>query len=83
MNRLMIYTLGEYKKFISPFIKKMGFECIYKQTCSEYCIECFRKYNFFTAVIRCGWRILSCNPINGYLKIKGLEKDKNLYNKKC
>lgn len=67
MKTFIANAIYQYQKIISPIIKKTGLRCLYKTTCSEYCLECFRKYNFFEAFLRCGWRIASCNPINAYL----------------
>ncbi|MDO5648980.1 MAG: membrane protein insertion efficiency factor YidD [Gallicola sp.] len=70
MNRIFIFFIEFYRKYISPML---GFgKCKYTPTCSEYSIEAFRKYSFPKALILSIWRILRCNPFSkgGYDPLK-------------
>ncbi|HEY1041722.1 MAG TPA: membrane protein insertion efficiency factor YidD [Candidatus Paceibacterota bacterium] len=39
-------------------------ECRFHPTCSEYCAECYKKYDPFKATVKSAWRLLRCNPWN-------------------
>ena len=49
-----------YQYFISPLL---GNRCRYLPTCSEYTIECLKKYGLVKGIIKSTKRILSCHPI--------------------
>jgi len=36
--------------------------CKHIPSCSNYGIECYKKFNFFKATLLTTWRILRCNP---------------------
>jgi putative membrane protein insertion efficiency factor len=38
--------------------------CRYHPSCSNYAIDAYKNYNFVTATILSGWRILRCNPLS-------------------
>ncbi|MGO4988568.1 MAG: membrane protein insertion efficiency factor YidD [Gallicola sp.] len=70
MNRIFIFFIEFYRKYISPIL---GYgKCKYTPTCSEYSIEAFRKYSFPKALVLSIWRILRCNPFSkgGYDPLK-------------
>ena len=70
MNRIFIFFIEFYRKYISPIL---GYgKCKYTPTCSEYSIEAFRKYSFPKALVLAIWRILRCNPFSkgGYDPLK-------------
>lgn len=70
MNRIFIFFIEFYRKYISPIL---GYgKCKYTPTCSEYSIEAFRKYPFPKALVLSIWRILRCNPFSkgGYDPLK-------------
>ena len=70
MNRIFIFFIEFYRKYISPIL---GYgKCKYTPTCSEYSIEAFRKYSFPKALVLSIWRILRCNPFRkgGYDPLK-------------
>lgn len=62
MNRIMIFLIGLYRKFISPYLGQG--KCKFTPTCSQYAIEAYKKHNFFKATFMTIWRILRCNPFN-------------------
>lgn len=56
-----ILLIRGYQYLISPFL---GANCRFNPTCSQYAIECFKKYNVFKAIFKSTWRILRCHPWN-------------------
>lgn len=44
-------------------------ECRFHPTCSEYCSECYKKYNPLKATAKSAWRLLRCNPWNSHYGI--------------
>lgn len=70
IKQYLIKAIKSYQNNISPFLSKTGFHCIYKQTCSEYAISCFESFKPSKALILTCVRILSCNPINHYIKLQ-------------
>ena len=61
MNKLCIKLIEFYKKKISPGLSK---KCRFYPTCSEYGLECYKRFNFFKASFLTFWRIIRCNPWN-------------------
>ena len=61
LKKITIYLIRFYQKAISPLL---GANCRYNPTCSEYCIECFEKYNFFKAIYLSCKRIIRCHPFS-------------------
>lgn len=41
-------------------------ECRFHPTCSDYCLQCYKKYNPIKATYKSMWRLLRCNPWNSY-----------------
>jgi len=68
MKKIFIFLLRKYQKSISPFLKKNGYRCLFNPTCSEYAFLCLKRYNLLKAFLLIIGRLLSCNPINAYLK---------------
>lgn len=70
MNKIMIFLIKLYRKYISPLFGKS--KCRFTPTCSQYGIEAFQKYNFFKASYLTITRILRCHPFNkgGYDPLK-------------
>ncbi|MFY9537162.1 MAG: membrane protein insertion efficiency factor YidD [Bacilli bacterium] len=60
MNKLMIKLIAHYQKTAGNRPKR----CKYHPTCSEYSLEAFKKFGFFTALALSAWRILRCNPLS-------------------
>ncbi|HAF07648.1 MAG: membrane protein insertion efficiency factor YidD [bacterium] len=61
MNRIVIFFIQIYRKFISPLFPPT---CRFTPTCSEYSLQAYRKYNFFKASFLSVKRILRCNPFS-------------------
>ena len=38
--------------------------CRFHPTCSEYSLECFRRFNLFKAILMSSSRICRCNPMH-------------------
>jgi putative membrane protein insertion efficiency factor len=51
-----------YRNLISPFYTRQ--HCIYYPTCSQYAMEAFKKYPFWTALKKTTNRISRCHPGN-------------------
>ncbi|WCL49008.1 membrane protein insertion efficiency factor YidD [Leptospira sp. GIMC2001] len=64
MNRIFIFLIGLYKKFISPLLPGA---CRFTPTCSDYSMLAFQNYSFPKAMYLSIHRILRCNPLSqGY-----------------
>jgi putative membrane protein insertion efficiency factor len=70
-NKLVIGLITIYRFILSPsvgFLRFLPFypknTCIFYPTCSEYGVECFKKYPFFTALRKTISRIGRCHPGN-------------------
>lgn len=70
-NRLVILFIKFYRITLSPTVGVFRFlpfypkpTCIFYPTCSEYSIECFKKYSFFLAFGKSLSRIGRCHPGN-------------------
>ncbi|MEO0280763.1 MAG: membrane protein insertion efficiency factor YidD [candidate division WOR-3 bacterium] len=61
MNRIFIYFIKIYKRFISPMFPPT---CRFTPTCSEYSLQAYQKYNFIKASFLTIRRILRCNPFS-------------------
>ena len=62
LNKLCLILIRLYQLFIAP---RLGSgKCKYYPTCSQYAIDCFKKYNFLKALRKACWRILRCNPFS-------------------
>ena len=61
LKKITIYLVRFYQIAISPLL---GANCRYNPTCSEYCIGCFEKYNFFYATYLSFKRIFKCHPFS-------------------
>ena len=70
----LVGILDWYKQRLSPRIAEQGIHCIYEQTCSEYAKQQFESKPISIAFAKTTWRLLSCNPINAYIKNKELKK---------
>jgi len=72
MKKIMINIIKFYKKHISIYLKKIGVECKYCPTCSEYALQAYEKYGFLKGTFLTIKRILKCNPFSkgGYDPLK-------------
>lgn len=59
MNKLCIRLIEFYQKKMSPGMNK---KCKYYPTCSNYGLECYKRFNFFKASFLLLYRIIRCNP---------------------
>jgi putative membrane protein insertion efficiency factor len=59
MRKVVIATLGFYKRFLSPLLPSA---CRYRPTCSEYMIEAVDKYGVSRGVWMGALRLLRCHP---------------------
>lgn len=60
-EKILIKILRFYKNHIS---KRLGGNCIYTPTCSEYCIEAIIKRGFIVGSALTVYRLLRCNPFH-------------------
>ena len=70
-NFLAIVVIKFYRALFSPSVGILRYlpfypqqVCIFYPTCSEYSVECFKKYSFFKACYKTIHRIKGCHPGN-------------------
>jgi uncharacterized protein len=61
MRRVVIATLGFYKRFLSPMLPSA---CRYRPTCSEYMTEAVDKYGVLRGLWMGALRLLRCHPFH-------------------
>jgi len=61
MRKVVIATLGVYKRFLSPMLPSA---CRFHPTCSEYMIEAVDKYGVRRGVWMGALRLLRCHPFH-------------------
>lgn len=61
INDSLIKLIKKYQKNKAPGTPA---RCVHYPTCSNYSIECYQKFNFFTATFLTIKRILFCTPLN-------------------
>jgi uncharacterized protein len=63
LNKFIIFIIEWYQKTISKdhSSSATGF-CRFTPSCSEYSKTCFKKHNFFKALLKSIWRIMRCHP---------------------
>ncbi|HTA70009.1 MAG TPA: membrane protein insertion efficiency factor YidD [Bryobacteraceae bacterium] len=61
MRKVVIATLGFYKRFLSPLLPSA---CRYRPTCSEYMLEAVDKYGVRRGVWMGTLRLLRCHPFH-------------------
>jgi len=65
INKLPIFAINLYRNFFSIPLGKMGVQfCIFEPSCSQYGLECFKRFNFFKALYFASYRIIRCNPFS-------------------
>lgn len=63
MNKLLIFFIKLYKKYLSP--GNWGIKiCIFEPSCSRYSIEALEKHGFFRGSYLAIYRIIRCNPFS-------------------
>ena len=60
ISNILIGLINIYKMIISPYLTP---SCRYLPTCSEYTIECLKRYGLIKGISKSTKRILSCHPI--------------------
>jgi putative membrane protein insertion efficiency factor len=60
ISNILIGLINIYKMIISPYLTP---SCRYLPTCSEYTIECLKRYGLIKGILKSAKRILSCHPI--------------------
>lgn len=56
-------SIRVYQWTLSPMLPS---KCRFTPTCSQYGLECFRKYGTLKGGALTTWRILRCNPFGGH-----------------
>ena len=64
MKKVLIFLLNNYQKFISPMFKKVGVNCKYYPSCSEYMKQAIEKYGSLRGIYLGVKRLLRCNPFS-------------------
>ena len=59
MNRLILYIIRGYRRFISPLFPPT---CRFYPTCSQYAQQAFEKYGVFKGVWLTIKRLVKCHP---------------------
>jgi uncharacterized protein len=59
MKNLIEWTLGQYKRWISPMLPPA---CRYVPSCSEYAAEAVARYGVVRGGALAAWRLVRCNP---------------------
>lgn len=60
-KRVIIYLIKKYQLYISP---RLGNNCKYYPTCSNYAITAIDKYGIIKGGMMSIFRILKCNPFS-------------------
>lgn len=60
MNKLCIKLIESYQKHT----KNVNHRCRFYPSCSNYGLECYKRFNFFKASFLTFYRIIRCNPWN-------------------
>ncbi|HTH93562.1 MAG TPA: membrane protein insertion efficiency factor YidD [Candidatus Paceibacterota bacterium] len=70
-NYIALGIIAIYRKVFSPTVGFLRYipgypkpSCIFYPTCSEYGMECFKKYPFWKALYKTSHRISRCHPGN-------------------
>ena len=58
MNKLCIKLILWYQKKTTNAKKK----CKYYPSCSDYGLQCYKRFNFFKASFLTAYRLIRCNP---------------------
>ena len=60
-TRLALWYIGTYRERVAPKFARVG-RCRFEPGCSEYGLECYRRYGFVKATAKTVWRIMRCHP---------------------
>ncbi|MFC1923838.1 membrane protein insertion efficiency factor YidD [Chloroflexota bacterium] len=61
MTRFAERFILTYQLRVSP---RLGAQCRFEPTCSNYALYAYRKYGFCKATAKTLWRLMRCNPFN-------------------
>lgn len=61
MRTILIVLIGFYQKAVS---RRLPATCRYVPSCSDYAIECLKKYGVAKGSLKAVYRILRCNPFS-------------------
>lgn len=61
MNKIAIKLIKYYQNKISPGMNK---RCRFYPSCSNYGLECYKRFNFFKASFLTFYRIIRCTPLS-------------------
>ena len=64
MKKVILFLLKGYKKTLSPILKKLGVNCKYYPSCSDYMKEAIEKYGCIKGIYLGIKRLLRCNPFS-------------------
>jgi putative membrane protein insertion efficiency factor len=59
MKTLTLWTLGTYKRWLSPLFPP---SCRYVPTCSQYAVEAIERFGVLRGGFMATWRLLHCHP---------------------
>ena len=62
MNKILLFLIKIYKRFLSPIFLYFVIHCKYEPTCSEYTRQAIEKYGALKGSYLGIKRILRCNP---------------------
>jgi hypothetical protein len=66
MNKLIIFVLKFYKKFLSPILETLfGKACRFTPSCSQYTIEALEKFGTLKGLTLGIKRFSRCHPLGG------------------
>ncbi|MDQ5891094.1 MAG: hypothetical protein QG604_968 [Candidatus Dependentiae bacterium] len=64
----------EVFRIVRPFLGPDNICIFTPYTCSLYAADQLRTKSLLRALLAISWRLLSCNPVNGYLRWKWLSR---------
>lgn len=58
-TRFALWYIETYRVRVAPRLRP---RCRFVPSCSEYGLECYRRYGFVRATAKTAWRLLRCHP---------------------
>lgn len=68
MKIILEMLIKKYQNTVSFVLKRHGYRCLYEPTCSQYALDTLEKISLLKALPLIILRLLSCNPVNAYIK---------------
>jgi putative membrane protein insertion efficiency factor len=62
MRKLLLMSLGIYKRYVSP---QLLTDCRFTPTCSDYGAEAITRHGAVRGSLLTLWRLLRCHPLGG------------------